>query len=100
MNRAILTALAVCTLALAACDKPSSTEAKPDDPASKNATRAGSASALKVIPAPWCINHAVAADGSVLVVVEVPLLASTTTTAGLLGAHVSPARGRARAGAP
>ena len=40
------------------------------------------------------------ADGSVLVVVEVPLLASTATTAGLLDVHVSPARGRARAGAP
>jgi secretion/DNA translocation related TadE-like protein len=42
----------------------------------------------------------VLADGSVLVVVAVPLLASTATTAGLLDAHVSPARGRARAGAP
>lgn len=40
------------------------------------------------------------ADGSVLVVVEVPLLASTATSGGLLDAHVSPARGRARAGAP
>ena len=39
------------------------------------------------------------ADGSVLVVVEVPLLAGETT-GGLLGPRVSPARGRARAGAP
>ena len=44
---------------------------------------------------------AVLTDGSVLVVVEVPLLASTATAPrGLLDAHVSPARGRARAGAP
>jgi hypothetical protein len=34
------------------------------------------------------------------VVVEVPFLASTGTSAGLLHAHVSPARGRARAGEP
>ena len=40
------------------------------------------------------------ADGSVLVVVEVPLLASAATSGGLLDVHVSPARGRARAGAP
>lgn len=39
------------------------------------------------------------ADGSVLVVVEVPVLASASP-GGLLGAHMSPARGRARAGAP
>lgn len=40
------------------------------------------------------------ADGSVLVVVEVPMLASTATSARPLDARVPPARGRARAGAP
>ena len=40
------------------------------------------------------------ADGSVLVVVEIPVLASTATPGGLLDAHVPPARGRARAGVP
>jgi secretion/DNA translocation related TadE-like protein len=38
-------------------------------------------------------------DGSVLVVVEVPLLAGAAS-GGPLDPHVSPARGRARAGAP
>ena len=41
----------------------------------------------------------VLADGSVLVVVEVPLLAGAAFR-GPLDAHVSPARGRARAGVP
>jgi hypothetical protein len=41
----------------------------------------------------------VLADGSVLVVVEVPLLAGGAF-GGRLDAHVSPARGRARAGVP
>jgi secretion/DNA translocation related TadE-like protein len=41
----------------------------------------------------------VLADGSVLVVVEVPLLAGATS-AGLLHPRVPPARGRARAGVP
>ena len=39
----------------------------------------------------------VLADGSVLVVVEVPLLAGTSS-GGPLTVHMSPARGRARAG--
>jgi len=44
---------------------------------------------------------AVLTDGSVLVVVEVPVLASPATSPrGLLERHLSPARGRARAGAP
>jgi secretion/DNA translocation related TadE-like protein len=42
---------------------------------------------------------AVLADGSVLVVVELPLLAGGAF-GGPLAAHVSPARGRARAGVP
>jgi secretion/DNA translocation related TadE-like protein len=41
----------------------------------------------------------VLADGSVLVVVEVPLLAGAASGAPL-GANMSPARGRARAGVP
>jgi secretion/DNA translocation related TadE-like protein len=42
---------------------------------------------------------AVLADGSVLVVVEVPVHPSGAAPGGLLDSHVSPARGRARAGA-
>ena len=41
----------------------------------------------------------VLADGSVLVVVEVPLLAGASS-GGPLDPHVTPARGRARAGVP
>lgn len=55
MNRAILTALAVCTLALAACDKPQTTDPKSDDPASKNATTTGATAtvaATTTAPAP------------------------------------------------
>jgi secretion/DNA translocation related TadE-like protein len=45
------------------------------------------------------VSCEVLADASVLVVVEVPLLAGAASR-GLLDAHVSPARGRARAGVP
>ena len=44
------------------------------------------------------VSCGVLADGSVLVVVEVPLLGAAATSAGPLELHVSPARGRARAG--